>query len=249
MNEFFKILTSTWWGITIICVVCVIILVLLSMWLYKPFFKRFYDFTLSLLALVLLSPLLIVLTVVGAVAMHGNPFFTQARPGKINKKTGKEKIFKLIKFRTMSNKKDSDGNLLPDEQRLNKYGKFLRSTSLDELPELLNILIGRMSIVGPRPLLVKYLPWYTEWERHRHDVRPGLTGYSQVHGRNALLWKDRFAYDIRYVENISLINDVKIILLTIKKVLIRSDVAENTNQAEGNFAEIRKAEMHISDEN
>lgn len=247
MNEFFKVLTSTWWGITIICVVCVIILVLLSMWLYKLFFKRFYDFTLSLLALVLLSPLLIVLTVVGAIAMHGNPFFTQARPGKINKKTGKEKIFKLIKFRTMSNKKDSDGNLLPDEQRLNKYGKFLRSTSLDELPELLNILIGHMSIVGPRPLLVSYLPWYTEAERHRHDVRPGLTGYSQVHGRNLLSWDRRFLYDTEYVKNISLINDIKIILLTVKKVLTHSDVAEDTNKIEGNLADIRKEAKYLKE--
>lgn len=228
MNEFFKILTSTWWGITIICVVCVIILVLLSMWLYKPFFKRFYDFTLSFLALVLLSPLLIVLTVVGAIAMHGNPFFTQARPGKINKKTGKEKIFKLIKFRTMSNKKDSDGNLLPDEQRLNKYGKFLRSTSLDELPELLNILIGHMSIVGPRPLLVKYLPWYTETERHRHDVRPGLTGWAQVNGRNFISWEETFALDLYYVSKVSFLLDIKIIFFTIKIVVRRADITDAT---------------------
>lgn len=229
MNEFFKILTSTWWGVTIICVVCVIILVLLSMWLYKPFFKRFYDFTLSLLALVLLSPLLIVLTVVGAVAMHGNPFFTQARPGKINKKTGKEKIFKLIKFRTMSNKKDSDGNLLPDEQRLNKYGKFLRSTSLDELPELLNILIGHMSIVGPRPLLVKYIPLYNGEQRRRHNVRPGLTGYAQVHGRNAISWEEKFKLDVHYVDNYSFFGDIKIIFGTVFAVLKRSGISSDTN--------------------
>ena len=229
MNEFFKVLTSTWWGITIICVVCVIILVLLSMWLYKPFFKRFYDFTLSLLALVLLSPLLIVLTVVGAVAMHGNPFFTQARPGKINKKTGKEKIFKLIKFRTMSNKKDSDGNLLPDEQRLNKYGKFLRSTSLDELPELLNILIGHMSIVGPRPLLVKYIPLYNDEQRRRHKVRPGLTGYAQVHGRNAISWEEKFKLDVQYVDNYSLFGDIGIIFGTVFAVLKRSGISSDTS--------------------
>ena len=229
MNEFFKILTSTWWGITIICVVCVIILVLLSMWLYKPFFKRFYDFTLSLLALVLLSPLLIVLTVVGAVAMHGNPFFTQARPGKINKKTGKEKIFKLIKFRTMSNKKDSDGNLLPDEQRLNKYGKFLRSTSLDELPELLNIFIGHMSIVGPRPLLVKYIPLYNDEQRRRHNVRPGLTGYAQVHGRNAISWEEKFKLDVHYVDNYSFFGDIKIIFGTVFAVLKRSGINSDTS--------------------
>lgn len=248
MEKFFCELTNTWWGITILCVVGAAVWILLSAALYRQFFKRFYDFILSLIAIVLLSPLLLILTIVGAIAMRGNPFFTQLRPGKKDK-NGNEKIFRLIKFRTMSNKKDADGNLLPDELRLNKYGAFLRKSSLDELGEFVNILKGDMSIVGPRPLLVSYLPWYTEWERHRHDVRPGLTGYSQVHGRNALLWKDRFAYDIRYVENISLINDVKIILLTIKKVLIRSDVAENTNQAEGNFAEIRKTEMHISDEN
>ena len=229
MNEFFKVLTSTWWGITIICVVCVIILVLLSMWLYKPFFKRFYDFTLSLLALILLSPLLIVLTVVGAIAMHGNPFFTQARPGKINKKTGKEKIFKLIKFRTMSNKKDSDGNLLPDEQRLNKYGKFLRSTSLDELPELLNILIGHMSIVGPRPLLVKYIPLYNDEQRRRHNVRPGLTGYAQVHGRNAISWEERFKLDVHYVDNYSFFGDIKIIFGTVFAVLKRSGINSDTS--------------------
>lgn len=229
MNEFFKVLTSTWWGITIICVVCVIILVLLSMWLYKPFFKRFYDFTLSLLALVLLSPLLIVLTVVGAVAMHGNPFFTQARPGKINKKTGKEKIFKLIKFRTMSNKKDSDGNLLPDEQRLNKYGKFLRSTSLDELPELLNILVGHMSIVGPRPLLVKYIPLYNGEQRRRHNVRPGLTGYAQVYGRNAISWEEKFKLDVHYVDNYSFFGDIKIIFGTVFAVLKRSGINSDTS--------------------
>ena len=229
MNEFFKVLTSTWWGITIICVVCVIILVLLSMWLYKPFFKRFYDFTLSFLALVLLSPLLIVLTVVGAIAMHGNPFFTQARPGKINKKTGKEKIFKLIKFRTMSNKKDSDGNLLPDKQRLNKYGKFLRSTSLDELPELLNILIGHMSIVGPRPLLVKYIPLYNDEQRRRHNVRPGLTGYAQVHGRNAISWEEKFKLDVHYVDNYSFFGDIKIIFGTVFAVLKRSGINSDTS--------------------
>lgn len=242
MEKFFRDLTNTWWGITILCVVCAAVWILLSAALYRQFFKRFYDFVLSLIAIVVLSPLLLILTIVGAIAMRGNPFFTQLRPGKKDK-NGNEKIFRLIKFRTMSNKKDADGNLLPDAQRLNKYGAFLRKSSLDELGELINILKGDMSIVGPRPLLVKYLPWYTEAERHRHDVRPGLTGYSQVHGRNSLSWKERFAYDTEYVKNISLINDIKIIFLTVKKVLIRSDVAEDTNQEEGNFAEIRKMEM------
>ncbi len=248
MNEFFKILTSTWWGITIICVVCVIILVLLSMWLYKPFFKRFYDFTLSLLALVLLSPLLIVLMVVGAVAMHGNPFFTQARPGKINKKTGKEKIFKLIKFRTMSNKKDSDGNLLPDEQRLNKYGKFLRSTSLDELPELLNILIGHMSIVGPRPQLVRDMVFMTDEQRMRHSVRPGLTGLAQVNGRNAIAWEDKFKYDLQYIKRITLFGDIKILFQTVFKVLKRSDIIRDGTVSDMDYGDWLLQENVITQE-
>lgn len=248
MNEFFKVLTSTWWGITIICIVCVIILVLLSMWLYKPFFKRFYDFTLSLLALVLLSPLLIVLTVVGAVAMHGNPFFTQARPGKINKKTGKEKIFKLIKFRTMSNKKDSDGNLLPDEQRLNKYGKFLRSTSLDELPELLNILIGHMSIVGPRPQLVRDMVFMTDEQRMRHSVRPGLTGLAQVNGRNAIAWEDKLNFDLQYIARITFWGDVGIILKTVFKVLKRSDVIRDGTVSDMDYGDWLLQENVITQE-
>lgn len=248
MNEFFKVLTSTWWGITIICVVCVIILVLLSMWLYKPFFKRFYDFTLSLSALVLLSPLLIVLTVVGAVAMHGNPFFTQARPGKINKKTGKEKIFKLIKFRTMSNKKDSDGNLLPDEQRLNKYGKFLRSTSLDELPELLNILIGHMSIVGPRPQLVRDMVFMTDEQRTRHNVCPGLTGLAQVNGRNAIAWEDKFKYDLQYIKRITLFGDINILFRTVFKVLKRSDVVRDGTVSDMDYGDWLLQENVITQE-
>ena len=163
--------------------------------MYAKFFKRFIDFWLSLIALTVLSPVLIILTVVGAIAMRGNPFFVQPRPGKKGK-DGKEKIFKLIKFRTMSNKKDENGNLLPDAERLNKYGKFLRSTSADELPSLINILKGDLAIVGPRPLLIEYLPWYTEQERHRHDVRPGLTGWAQIHGRNSVNWTERFALDV-----------------------------------------------------
>lgn len=246
MNEFFKVLTSTWWGITIICVVCVIILVLLSMWLYKPFFKRFYDFTLSFLALVLLSPLLIVLTVVGAVAMRGNPFFTQARPGKINKKTGKEKIFKLIKFRTMSNKKDSDGNFLPDEQRLNKYGKFLRSTSLDELPELLNILIGHMSIVGPRPQLVRDMVFMTDEQRMRHSVRPGLTGLAQVSGRNNISWEQKFEYDLQYIKKITFWRDLKIIFQTAFKVFKRSDVVREGTVSDIDYGDYLLQELTIT---
>ena len=241
MNEFFKVLISTWWGITIICLVAVALLFLLSMWLYKPFFKRFYDFVLSLLALILLSPLLIALTVVGAIAMHGNPFFTQLRPGKKDK-NGNEKIFRLIKFRTMSNKKDADGNLLPDAQRLNKYGKFLRKSSLDELGELLNILKGDMSIVGPRPLLVKYIPLYNDEQRRRHNVRPGLTGYAQVHGRNAISWEEKFKLDGYYVDCYSLMLDIKIIFATIGSVLSKSGISSGTSATMEEFAGTKTGE-------
>ena len=190
--------------------------------MYKNFLKRLIDFTLSLLAVIFLSPLLLLLMIVGFIEMSGNPFFTQQRPGK------NEKIFKLIKFRTMNNKKDKFGNLLPDEVRLTKYGKFLRSTSLDELPELFNILKGDMSIVGPRPLLVKYLPYYNAEEKHRHDAVPGLTGLAQVSGRNALSWEDKFALDLKYVSNITFCGDIKIILQTVGKVLKREGISSET---------------------
>lgn len=210
--------------------------------MYAKCLKRIIDFTLSLIALIVLFPLLLILAVVGAIAMRGNPFFVQARPGKKGK-DGKEKIFKLIKFRTMSNQKDKNGNLLPDEQRLNRYGRFLRSTSLDELPELLNILKGDMAIVGPRPLLPEYLPYYTAEERHRHDVRPGLTGLAQVNGRNSLDWSARFTFDVEYVCNISFMMDIKILFFTVKKVLCRNDVAQDTQATEGNFAQIRMEQV------
>ena len=197
--------------------------------MYAKCFKRVLDFVLSLVALIVLSPILLILTVVGAIAMKGNPFFTQLRPGKISKKTGEEKIFRLIKFRTMSNAKDKDGKLLPDDVRLNKYGKFLRSTSLDELPELLNIIKGDMAIVGPRPLLVKYVPLYSEEQRHRHDVRPGLTGYAQVHGRNTVTWEAKFDMDVAYVRNITFIGDVKIIFGTVGAVLKRDGINSETS--------------------
>ena len=196
--------------------------------MYARFFKRFLDFIFSLMALIVLSPILIILIIIGAIAMKGNPFFVQSRPGKKGN-DGQEKIFKLIKFRTMSNAKDKEGNLLPDDVRLNKYGKFLRSTSLDELPELINILKGDMSIVGPRPLLVKYIPRYTETQRRRHDVRPGLTGYAQINGRNAISWEERFAYDVEYVDRITFIGDVKIILGTVKAVFKRSGITSETS--------------------
>lgn len=234
-----------WYWIVAIAVGSVAILFVLSNIFYKQFFKRFYDVVLSGIALIALSPLLLILTIVGAIAMHGNPFFVQPRPGKIDPKTGEERIFPLVKFRTMSNKKDSDGNLLPDSVRLNKYGKFLRRTSLDELPELFSIFIGDLAIIGPRPLLIEYLPWYTETERHRHDVRPGLTGWAQVHGRNSVDWDTRFALDVEYVNNLTFSLDVKIFFATIKKVLNRSDIAEDTRATEGNFAQIRKAQMEM----
>lgn len=197
--------------------------------MYANFFKRAGDFTLSLIAIAVLSPILLILTVVGAVAMSGNPFFTQLRPGRIDKKTGEERIFRLIKFRTMSNKKDEDGNLLPDEARLNKYGRFLRSTSLDELPELLNILVGDMAIVGPRPLLVKYIPRYTKQQRRRHEVRPGLTGLAQINGRNAISWEEKFELDVNYVDTLSFSCDVKIIFGTVKAVFKRSGINSETS--------------------
>ena len=216
-------LYTTWYGILTICLLSIIVLLILSALLYRQLFKRFYDFILSLIAIIILSPLLLILTIVGAIVMKGNPFFTQLRPGK------NEKIFKLIKFRTMTNQKDKDGNLLPDEKRLVKYGKFLRSTSLDELPELFNILIGNMAIVGPRPLLVEYLERYNEEQRHRHDVRPGLTGYAQAHGRNAISWDEKFKMDIWYTKNVKMWNDIKILFATAFCVFKRSGINSETS--------------------
>lgn len=191
--------------------------------MYAKFIKRFLDFSLSLCAIIVLSPVLLILTVLGAIKMQGNPFFTQDRPG------WHEKIFKLIKFRTMDNRKDENGNLLPDEVRLNRYGRFLRSTSLDELPELFNILKGDMSIIGPRPLLVKYLPRYSEEQHHRHDVRPGLTGYAQAHGRNAVSWDEKFEMDVWYTKNVTFKTDVGIFFDTIKAVLKREGISSETS--------------------
>ena len=229
MKDFFEKLISEWWGITIIVVVALTVWVLLSALLYRSFFKRFYDIVLSGLAIIVLSPILLILTILGAIKMKGNPFFTQMRPGKINKRTGEEKILKLIKFRTMTCEKDENGNLLPDEKRLTKYGKILRSTSLDELPELFNIFIGDMSIVGPRPLLVQYLPLYSEEQKHRHDVRPGLTGYAQVNGRNAISWEERFEFDVEYTKKTSLWLDIGIIFKTVLAVFKREGISSETS--------------------
>lgn len=199
--------------------------------MYAKFFKRVIDFTLSLCALIVLSPVLLILTVLGAVKMKGNPLFTQLRPGK------DEKIFRMIKFRSMTCETDKNGELLPDEQRLTGYGKFLRSTSLDELPELINILIGDMSIVGPRPLLVKYLPYYSEEQRKRHTVRPGLTGYAQAHGRNGVSWDEKLKMDVQYVQNITFLGDVQILVDTVFAVLKREGISSATSATMEDFAE------------
>lgn len=209
--------------------------------IYARYIKRVTDFILSFCAIVVLSPILSVLTIIGAIVMKGNPFFVQERPGRKNRKTGNERIFKLIKFRTMTCEKDKYGKLLPDEQRLTGYGNFLRHTSLDELPELFNILKGDMSVIGPRPLLPEYLPYYTETERHRHDVRPGLSGLAQINGRNAVTWEEKFSWDLKYIGNITFLGDIKIILLTIKKAFIKVEGVELNH--EGNLAEIRQKKL------
>ena len=191
--------------------------------MYRYFFKRVLDIVCALLALTVFSPLFLALMIVGAIEMKGNPFFSQERPGY------KEKIFKLIKFRTMTNEKDENGNLLPDEVRLNKYGKFLRSTSLDELPEAVNILIGDMSVIGPRPLLVRYLPLYNAEQHRRHDVKPGLSGWAQVNGRNTVSWEDKFKMDVWYADHVSFLLDAKIVLMTIGKFIKREGISSETS--------------------
>lgn len=191
--------------------------------MYRKYIKRGLDVSLSAVAIFILVPVYIVLYFIVWKKMGRPVFFTQERPGKDGK------IFKMYKFRTMTNEKDKDGNLLPDEKRLNKFGKFLRSTSLDELPELYNILKGDMSLVGPRPLLVSYLPLYNKKQRHRHDVRPGLTGLAQVKGRNSISWEERFDFDVQYVRELSFLLDVKIILMTVWKVISRDGINEEGN--------------------
>ena len=231
MREFFEKLVDSWWGITAIALVAIIVWLLLSALLYRPFFKRFYDIVFSGFGILVLSPIFLILIVVGWIKMKGNPFFTQRRPGK------NEKIFKLIKFRTMTNEKDENGNLLPDEVRLNKYGRMLRSTSLDELPELFNIFVGHMSIVGPRPQLVRDMVFMNEEQRKRHSVRPGLTGLAQVKGRNNITWEEKFEYDLKYIEKISLWKDLKIIFATALKVIKRSDVEREGTVSDIDFGD------------
>ena len=191
--------------------------------MYRKFFKRVFDFILSLMAILLLSPIILILIIAGIINMGGNPFFTQERPGKDGK------IFKLVKFKSMNNRRDENGELLPDELRLTAYGKFIRNTSLDELPELINILKGDMAIVGPRPLLVRYLTRYNATQARRHEVRPGLTGLAQVNGRNAISWEKKFKYDVEYVDNVSLFLDIKIILKTVLKVVARDGISSGTS--------------------
>ncbi len=206
--------------------------------MYKRYIKRGLDFILSLAGIIVLSPVFLVLALLVRCKLGSPVLFRQERPGK------DEKIFTLCKFRTMTDKKDAAGKLLPDSQRLTKFGKFLRAASLDELPELFNILKGDMSIIGPRPLLVSYLPYYTEEERLRHHVRPGLTGLAQVSGRNFIDWDRRMEKDVEYVKNLSFAMDVKVLWLTVETVLGHSDeVAEDTNAVEGNFAWIRQKRL------
>lgn len=204
--------------------------------MYRKYIKRMLDFILSLIAIIILSPFILVIAILVRIKLGKPIIFKQERPGK------DEEIFTLYKFRTMTDEKDKEGNLLPDEVRLTKFGKLLRSTSLDELPELINILKGDMSIVGPRPLLIKYLPYYTEEERHRHDVRPGLTGLAQTHGRNTSKWDERFRLDLQYIEDIKFTKDVKIIFETIKKVLKKEDILVGKEHIMLNLDEERKRE-------
>ena len=199
--------------------------------IYENFLKRFIDFCLSFIGFIILFPLLLLLSIIGAIAMKGNPFFCQPRPGK------DEKVFKLIKFRTMSNAKDKNGNLLPDEVRLNSYGRFLRSTSLDELPSLINIVCGDLALVGPRPQLVRDMVFMTSIQRKRHSIRPGLTGLAQVKGRNNITWEQKFEYDLCYIEKISFFEDIRIIFKTFEKVLRRADIVREGTASDMDFGD------------
>ena len=201
--------------------------------MYKKFFKRFLDIFISLFFLIILSPILLIIAILVRINLGSPIIFKQERPGK------NEKVFTLYKFRTMTDKKDENGKLLPDSERRTKFGDFLRSTSMDELPELVNILVGSMSIIGPRPLLVEYLPYYTEEEHHRHDVRPGLTGLAQANGRNLVNWDDRFKMDLEYVNNLTFLMDIKIIFKTVKIVLKREGIRQEGQATMGSLNEYR----------
>ena len=203
--------------------------------MYKHFFKRFFDFWISLIVLTIISPILLAVTIWLHFANKGaGAFFFQERPGLNGK------IFKVIKYKTMTDERDADGNLLPDSERLTKVGRFVRSTSIDELPQLFNVLKGDMALIGPRPLLVQYLPYYTEREQLRHTVRPGISGWAQVHGRNTTKWDDRLEYDAYYAENLTLMMDLKIIFITIKNVLQRKDVSVDSTLVESYLDEERQ---------
>lgn len=191
--------------------------------MYKHFFKQAIDFIVSLLAFILLLPVFLVVTVSLAIANNGKPFFFQLRPGR------KERIFRVIKFKTMNDRKDKHGNLLPDEVRLTPVGKFVRKTSLDEIPQLINVIRGDMSLVGPRPLLVDYLPLYDEHQKRRHDVRPGITGWAQVNGRNAISWQKKFELDVYYVDHVSFLLDLKILWMTVQKVIKSEGISSGTS--------------------
>ena len=192
--------------------------------LYRHFFKRFFDFVIALVGLIILSPLLLILWIGLSIANKGaGAFFLQERPGK------DEKIFKVIKFKTMNDRRDENGNLLPDNERLTTIGRWIRSLSLDEIPQLINVLKGDMSLIGPRPLLVQYLPLYDEVQRRRHEVRPGITGWAQVNGRNAISWQEKFEHDVWYVDHLSLSLDIKILLKTVEKVFKREGINSGTN--------------------
>lgn len=189
--------------------------------MYKNYLKRLFDFTIALVGLICLSPIFLVVTIGLYFANQGKPFFFQTRPGK------NEKVFRIVKLKTMNDKKDKNGDLLPDAERLTKIGSFVRKTSLDEIPQLINVLKGDMSLVGPRPLLVQYLPLYNEKQKRRHEVRPGITGWAQVNGRNAISWQQKFEYDVWYVDHVSLMLDIKILFLTLKKVFIREGISQD----------------------
>ena len=220
MKLFLHNLVSTWWGISLIVIFSLTVLIFLSALFYRQFFKRFYDILLSGIGIIVLSPLLLILTILGTIKMKGTPFFIQIRPGR------NEKLFYLIKFRTMTCETDENGNLLPDEKRLIKYGEILRATSLDELPELFNIFLGHMSIVGPRPQLVRDMVFMSPDVRKRHSVHPGLTGLAQCSGRNSVSWEQKFEYDLKYIENITLWGDIVIMFKTVFKVLKKDGITE-----------------------